>query len=137
MKTPNSKLEYCQKDFQVIIIKIITNKGLKYLTLHEMSLYNILVSPFKLNYWNKWTFCTIFSFFEFHLCIYNFQGSWKVMQENYTNDRKGHRNALIRRRGDPVIQIRATQYAVLKMVFIYKCNVLKWTINMNEILISA
>jgi len=28
---------------------------LKYLTLQVMSLYNILVSPFKLNYWNKWT----------------------------------------------------------------------------------
>jgi len=40
---------------------IITNKGLKYLTLHVMSLYNILVSPFNLK------FCTIFSFFEFHL----------------------------------------------------------------------
>jgi len=32
------------------IIKIITNKCLKYLTLHVMSLYNILFSPFKLNY---------------------------------------------------------------------------------------
>jgi len=31
------------------IIKIITNKGLKYLTLHVTSLYNILVSPFTLN----------------------------------------------------------------------------------------
>jgi len=29
---------------------IITNKALKYLTLHAMSLYNILVSPFQLNY---------------------------------------------------------------------------------------
>jgi len=32
------------------ITTIITNKGLKYLTLHVISLYNILVSPFKLNY---------------------------------------------------------------------------------------
>jgi len=37
-------LEYCAIK---IIIKIITNKGLNYLTLHVMS---ILVSPFKLNY---------------------------------------------------------------------------------------
>jgi len=29
---------------------IITNKGLKYLTLHVMSLNNIQVSQFKLNY---------------------------------------------------------------------------------------
>jgi len=36
MKTPNSKLEHCEKVF--IIIKIITNKVLKYLTLHVMSL---------------------------------------------------------------------------------------------------
>jgi len=47
MKTPNSKVEYIEKVF--IIIKMITNKGLKYLTLLVMSLYNILVSPFKLN----------------------------------------------------------------------------------------
>jgi len=33
---------------KVIIIKIITNKGFKYVTLHVMSL--ILVLPFKLNY---------------------------------------------------------------------------------------
>jgi len=33
-----------------IKITIITNKGLKYLTLHVMSLYNILDSAFKLNY---------------------------------------------------------------------------------------
>jgi len=33
-----------------IIIKIITNKSLKYPTLDAMSLYNILVSCFKLNY---------------------------------------------------------------------------------------
>jgi len=33
MKTPHSKLEYCEQVF-----KIITNKDLKYLTLHVMSL---------------------------------------------------------------------------------------------------
>jgi len=44
---------------------IITNKGLKYLTLHVMSLYNILVSPFKL-IWSL-SFCPIFTFFEFLL----------------------------------------------------------------------
>jgi len=33
-----------------IIIKIITNKGLKCLTLHVMSLFIILVSTFELNY---------------------------------------------------------------------------------------
>ena len=32
-----------------------TNKGLKYLNVHIMSLYNKLVSPFKLGYWNKLT----------------------------------------------------------------------------------
>jgi len=38
---------------KVIIIKIITNKGFKYVTLHVMSLYNILVLPFKLNEINE------------------------------------------------------------------------------------
>jgi len=50
MKTPHSKLEYCKKVFKPIIIKIITYKGLKYLTLHVMSVYNILGSHFKLKY---------------------------------------------------------------------------------------
>ena len=44
---------------------MITNKSLNYLTLHVMCLYNIFISPFKLNYWNKWTFTL--TFFEFHL----------------------------------------------------------------------
>ena len=35
---------------------------MKYLTLHFMSLYNILVSPFRLNYWNKWTFAQYYIF---------------------------------------------------------------------------
>jgi len=50
--TPISKLEYCEKVFISVSHNqtIITNKGLKYLTLHVMSLYNILVSAFKLNY---------------------------------------------------------------------------------------
>jgi len=34
--------------------------------LHVMSLYNILVSPYKLNYWNKWTFAWYSNFSEFH-----------------------------------------------------------------------
>jgi len=52
MKTPNSKLEYCEKVFISVSHnhKIITNNGLKYFTLHVMSLYNILVSAFKWNY---------------------------------------------------------------------------------------
>jgi len=52
MKNPMSKLEFCEKVFISVSHKhqIITNKGLKYLNLHVMSIYNILVSPFKLNY---------------------------------------------------------------------------------------
>jgi len=45
MKTPNSKLELAVSHNHPKY-----NKGLKYLTLHVMSLYNLLVSPFKLNY---------------------------------------------------------------------------------------
>jgi len=48
-KTPNSKLEYCEKVF-IAVSKIMTNKGLKYLTLQVTGLYNTLVSHFKLNY---------------------------------------------------------------------------------------
>jgi len=62
----NTKLEYCGK-LWAIIITIITIKGLEYLTLHVMSLYNILVSPFKLNYWNKRTFAP----YCFILCAIN------------------------------------------------------------------
>jgi len=42
-----------------IIIKIITSKGLKYHVLHVMSLYNILVSPF------KWAFAPYSNFSSF------------------------------------------------------------------------
>ena len=45
-----------------IIFKMITNKGLEYLTLHVMSLHNVLVWPFKLNYWNTWTFARYSNF---------------------------------------------------------------------------
>ena len=58
MKTSNKKSKKQNKklfiDFMKSInnsiIKIITNKDLKYLALHVMRLCNILVSPFKLNY---------------------------------------------------------------------------------------
>jgi len=33
-----------------------------------MSLYNILVSSFKLNYWNKWTFAWWYSNFSSFTC---------------------------------------------------------------------
>jgi len=38
-----------------------------------MSLNNILVSPFKLNYWNKWTFArySTFSSFTCMDCFYD------------------------------------------------------------------
>lgn len=58
---------------------------------------------------------------------------WIALCE-WSQKTKGYRNVLIRRCGNPN-KIRATKYTVLKMVFIYKCNVLKWTINMYEILI--
>jgi len=45
METSNSKLDIV-KSFHKLI-NIITNKGLKYLTLHVMSLYNILVELMK------------------------------------------------------------------------------------------
>ena len=61
-------LEYFMKSIKNSIIKIITNKSLKYLNLHVMSLCNILVSSFKLNYWNKWTF-TPYSNFSTCTCI--------------------------------------------------------------------
>jgi len=41
MKTPNSKLEYCEKVFISVSHNHQNyNKGFKYLTLHVMSLYN-------------------------------------------------------------------------------------------------
>jgi len=48
-ENPNSKLEYCEKVF-IAVSKIMTNEGLKYLTLQVTGLYNTLVSHFKLNY---------------------------------------------------------------------------------------
>ena len=51
MKTPNKNLK-CEHFMKPnnSIIKIVTNKGLKYIALHVMRLCNVLVSPFKLNY---------------------------------------------------------------------------------------
>jgi len=61
----------CNHSHVHIIIKLITNKGLTYFTLHVMSLYTILVSPFKLNYWNKWTFAQYLNFSSFS-CMWEF-----------------------------------------------------------------
>jgi len=63
MKTPNSKLEYCEKVFIAVSHNNQNyNKGLKYFTYHVMSLFNILFSPFKFNYWNKCTFAQYSNF---------------------------------------------------------------------------